>query len=84
RKIDYYASGFDNLINFQFKYDAENISYEKLFSEYSKILYTNLIGKGVTNYISSHDDNSPFDKSRTKTYESATKLLLSPGISQIY
>ncbi len=84
RKIDYYAYGFDNLINFQFKYDAENINYEKLFSVYSKILYTNLIGKGVTNYISSHDDNSPFDKSRTKTYESATKLLLSPGISQIY
>ena len=28
RKIDYYAYGFDNLINFKFKYDAENISYE--------------------------------------------------------
>lgn len=84
RKVDYYAYGFDNLINFQFKYDAENISYEKLFNEYSKLLYTNLIGKSVTNYISSHNNSSPFDKNRTKTYESATKLLLSPGVSQIY
>lgn len=36
------------------------------------------------NYISSHDDGDPFDKARTKPYESATKLLLTPGISQIY
>mgnify|MGYP003603402276 FL=1 len=36
------------------------------------------------NYLTSHDDGSPFDKDRKKTYESATKLLLTPGISQIY
>ena len=39
---------------------------------------------GVLNYVSSHDDGSPFDKDRTKTYESATKLLLCPGASQVY
>ncbi len=84
RKVDYFANGFDNMINFQFKYDAKQKDYEKLFSKYSKILHTNLIGKGVMNYISSHDDGDPFDKDRTKTYESATKLLLTPGISQVY
>lgn len=83
KKVDYYANGFDNLINFQFKYDAKG-NYETLFSKYDKILHTDLKGKSVMNYISSHDDGDPFDKARTKTYESATKLLLTPGISQIY
>ncbi|GAA4277462.1 alpha-amylase family glycosyl hydrolase [Aquimarina mytili] len=84
RKVDYFANGFDNMINFQFKYDASKNDYEALFSKYSKILHTNLVGKSVMNYISSHDDGDPFDKDRTKQYESATKLLLTPGISQIY
>ncbi|WP_298539742.1 alpha-amylase family glycosyl hydrolase [uncultured Aquimarina sp.] len=84
RKVDYYANGFDNLINFQFKYDARQLNYEKLYSKYSTALQTGLIGKSVMNYISSHDDGDPFDKERKKTYESATKLLLTPGISQVY
>ena len=36
------------------------------------------------NYVSSHDDGYPFDKKREKTFESGTKLLLAPGISQVY
>jgi alpha-amylase len=36
------------------------------------------------NYISSHDDGSPFDKKREKAIEAGTKLLLTPGISQVY
>jgi alpha-amylase len=36
------------------------------------------------NYVSSHDDSHPFDKERKRTFESATKLLLSPGQAQIY
>jgi alpha-amylase len=36
------------------------------------------------NYVSSHDDSYPFDKKREKTFESGTKLLLAPGISQVY
>ncbi|WP_299222113.1 alpha-amylase family glycosyl hydrolase [uncultured Aquimarina sp.] len=84
RKVDYYANGFDNLINFQFKYDARQLNYEKLYSKYSTALQTGLIGKSVMNYITSHDDGDPFDKERSKTYESATKLLLTPGISQVY
>ncbi|GAA0721763.1 hypothetical protein GCM10009430_23460 [Aquimarina litoralis] len=84
QKVDYYANGFDNLINFQFKYDAKKLDYEKLYSKYSAALHTGLIGKSVMNYISSHDDGDPFDKERKKTFESATKLLLTPGISQVY
>ncbi|WP_405206475.1 alpha-amylase family glycosyl hydrolase [Aquimarina sp. LLG6339-5] len=84
RKVDYFANGFDNLINFQFKYDAKRLNYEKLYSKYSTALQTGLIGKSVMNYISSHDDGDPFDKERKKTFESATKLLLTPGISQVY
>ena len=84
RKVDYYSHGFDNLINFQFKYDAANSNYEELFAKYSRLLNTSLIGKSVMNYISSHDDGNPFDQERKKTYESATKLILTPGISQIY
>lgn len=83
KKVDYYANGFDNLINFQFKYDATK-SYEEIFSMYNDMLQNDLKGKSVMNYISSHDDGQPFDKARNKPYESATKLLLAPGISQIY
>ncbi len=84
QKVDYFAHGFDNLINFSFKFDAKQLSYEQLFDTYSTALKTNLIGKGVMNYISSHDDGTPFDKDRSSPYEAATKLLLSPGTAQIY
>src|SRR5690606_26725168 len=83
KKVNYYQNGFKSLINFDFKGDA-NKSYEELFSGYSKILHSDLNGKTVMNYLTSHDDGSPFDKDRKRTYESATKLLLAPGISQVY
>lgn len=83
RKVNYYNNGFESLINFDFKGDA-NKPYEEIFSSYSKILNSDLKNYSVMNYISSHDDSWPFDKERKKPYESATKLLLAPGISQIY
>jgi len=83
RKVDYYSHGFHSLINFDFKYDAKK-PLSELFTKYDEILHGPLAGKSVMNYISSHDDGSPFDKDRKKTYESATKLLLTPGIAQIY
>ena len=83
KKVDYYQNGFTSLINFDFKGDA-NKSYEEIFSQYSKLLNSDLKGYSVLNYASSHDDGWPYDKERTKTYETATKLLLAPGISQIY
>ncbi len=84
QKVDYFANGFDNLINFQFKYDARQGDYEELFNKYTQILNSSLKSKSVMNYVTSHDDGQPFDKERKRTYESATKLLLTPGISQVY
>ena len=81
--VDYYANGFTGLINFDFRNEAK-MNYEELFSKYSNILQNDLKGNTVMNYVSSHDDGWPFDKKREKTYESGTKLLLAPGISQIY
>lgn len=82
-QVDYFSNGFDNLINFQFKYDAQG-DYESLFSKYSNVLQTSHIGKSITNYATSHDDGSPFDKNRERALETGTKLLLTPGISQVY
>ena len=83
KTVDYYAHGFDNLINFQFKYDATG-EYETMFSKYDSILHSGLKGKSVLNYATSHDDGDPFDKNREKPYETGTKLLLTPGLSQVY
>ncbi|WP_299683706.1 alpha-amylase family glycosyl hydrolase [uncultured Dokdonia sp.] len=82
-KVDYFANGFDNLINFQFKYDAEG-DYETLFAKYDSINSTSHKGVSITNYATSHDDGQPFDATREKAKETGTKLLLTPGISQIY
>lgn len=83
KKVNYFENGFTGLINFAFPYEAK-MSYEELFSKYATILHTDLEGHTVMNYISSHDDGNPFDKKREKSFESATKLLLAPGISQTY
>lgn len=83
KKVNYFENGFNSVINFEFKYNAKE-SYEKLFSSYSRILNTELKEGSVMNYFTSHDDGSPFDKKREKNYESAIKLLLTPGISQVY
>ncbi|RMB63968.1 alpha-amlyase [Dokdonia sinensis] len=83
KKVDYFAHGFDNLINFEFKYDALQ-DYETLFSKYDSIQHISHKGKSIMNYATSHDDGQPFDKDRTKPLETATKLLLTPGLSQIY
>ncbi|MDH3322691.1 MAG: alpha-amylase family glycosyl hydrolase [Flavobacteriaceae bacterium] len=83
KKINYFDYGFDAMINFEFKYNAKS-DYEDIFSRYSDILNGEIKGKTVVNYLTSHDDGGPFDKERTKSIESANKLLLSPGISQVY
>jgi alpha-amylase len=81
--VDFFDNGFDSLINFSLAGDARQ-SYEQLFSAYSKVLGGPLKGYSVLNYISSHDDGSPFDPLRTRAFESATKLMLAPGAVQIY
>jgi len=83
KKVDYFANGFTGLINFDFRNEAK-MNYEALFSKYNSILQNDLKGNTVMNYVSSHDDSYPYDKKREKTFESGTKLLLAPGISQVY
>jgi len=79
----FFANGFDSLINFNLPADAKG-GYEQLFSSYSKALIGPLKGYSVLNYLSSHDDANPFDPLRTRTFESATKLMLAPGAVQLY
>jgi alpha-amylase len=83
KKVNYFENGFNSMINFEFKYDAQK-DYEFIFSKYSSILNGILKGSSVLNYLSSHDDGGPFDATRTKSIASGTKLLLSPGVAQIY
>ena len=82
-KVNYYENGFDSMINFEFKKSA-NEDYETLFSSYSSAVNEKDSGIQVLNYLTSHDDGTPFDKERKRSMETATKLLLSPGTSQIY
>jgi alpha-amylase len=74
--VDFYANGFDSMINFSLPSDARK-GYEQLFSSYSD-------KPPVLNYMSSHDDGNPFDPLRTRAFETATKLMLAPGAAQIY
>ncbi|OIQ23197.1 alpha-amylase family glycosyl hydrolase [Lacinutrix sp. MedPE-SW] len=84
KKVNYFDDAFNSLINFEFKWNAAQQTYEEQFKTYDSLLHTNLKGYGVLNYLTSHDDGQPFDKNREKTYETATRLLLSPGASQVY
>ena len=84
KKVDYFDNSFNSLINFELKLDAAKLPVNDMFIKYSEILNTDLKGYGVLNYISSHDDSGPFDAKRKKPFESATKLLLCPGTSQVY
>ena len=82
--VNFYANGFESLINFSFKQDAHK-EPEEIFSNYSDILNSgNLEGYSVLNYISSHDDSGPYDLDRERVFEAGTKLLLTPGASQVY
>ncbi len=83
KKVDYFDFGFSSLINFDLKNDA-NRDYETVFKKYNKLLNTKLKNKSVLNYLTSHDDGSPFDRGRKKPYITANMLLLTPGASQIY
>ncbi len=85
KKVNYFdPPSFQSLINFEFKWNAKEMDYEDMFKKYYKHLSTDLKDYGTLNYLSSHDDGSPFDASREKPFETANKLLLSPGTSQVY
>jgi alpha-amylase len=81
--VNFYDYGYNSLINFSFKSDAV-LDHEEIFSRYAEKLNGIMNGKGIMNYVSSHDDSQPFDIHRTRVFEAGTKLLLSPGTVQIY
>ncbi|WP_350292111.1 alpha-amylase family glycosyl hydrolase [uncultured Croceitalea sp.] len=83
KEVDYYDNGFKSLINFELKTDALK-NYDAIFKKYNYLLNTKLKGKSVVNYLTSHDDGSPFDAARKKPFYSANVLLLTPGASQVY
>lgn len=83
KKVNYYDNGFNAMINFDFKVYCKD-TYQNIFLHHSQKLNNDLKGFSVLNYISSHDDGNPFDGKREKAIEAGTKLLLSPGISQVY
>lgn len=82
RKVDFFDFGYDGLINFAFK--GEHGSLDSLYARYSTALYGPLGGEAILNYISSHDDGSPYDPDRSEPFEAGTRLLLAPGGAQIY
>ena len=82
KKVDYYNHGFHSLINFDLKGNKDDL--ETIFSKYSNILHGELKGHSVLNYVSSHDDDKPYDDARVKPLEAGTRLLLCPGTSQVY
>ena len=83
KKVDFYKDGYHALINFDLKGSKEE-SYESLFARYDSLLHGPLAGKSVVNYMSSHDDGSPYDKERKDPFEAMTRLILTPGAVQMY
>jgi len=83
RTENFFNNSFDALINFHIK-GTQDMSLEELYSDYSQILNGPMEGFGTLNFMSSHDDGSPFDKARDYPYETARRLLLAPGAAQIY
>lgn len=84
RQVNYFDKAFDSLINFEFKWNAKQLSENEVFEKYNSLLHNELKGYGVLNYLTSHDDDQPFDRERKRPYKTATMLMLTPGTSQIY
>jgi len=84
RTVDFFAHGYDALINFGFKGDASR-SLDELYTRYATALRSGpLAGVAILNYVSSHDDGSPYDRDRRDPFGAGTRLLLAPGGAQIY
>jgi alpha-amylase len=82
--VDFFDYGYDGLINFGLRNRTDE-SLDDLFSRYSTALGDGaLAGLAVLNYVSSHDDGSPYDPEREDPLGTATRLLLAPGGAQIY
>ncbi len=83
RSVDFFSHGYDALINFGFKSDTGSL--DRLFTRYSTTINQGALrGLGMLNYLSSHDDESPYDRERRDPLGAGTRLLLAPGGAQIY
>ena len=84
RTVDFFDYGYDGLINFGFKREAAG-SLDDLYARYSAALREgDLRGVAILNYVSSHDDGSPYDPDREDPLGAGTRLLLAPGGAQVY
>ena len=84
RTVDFFDYGYDGLINFGFKREAAG-SLDGLFTGYATALGEGALrGVAILNYVSSHDDGSPYDADRKDPVGAGTRLLLAPGGAQIY
>lgn len=85
KKVNYFIPpAFQSLINFEFKWNAQQLPKQKLFHKYDSILHHDLKQFSTLNYLTSHDDGDPYDQKRTNAFEAANLLLLSPGEAQVY
>lgn len=84
RQVDFYEQGFDALINMGFPtHGAKPIPDQHTL--YGHELGDGAFaGRGVLNYIASHDDQNPLDPQRRNIWNDASRLMLSPGGVQIY
>jgi alpha-amylase len=84
RKADFFAAGYDALINFGFKHQGRG-DLDSLFTSYAMSLQDGALkGVAILNYASSHDDGGPLDLDRRDPLRTGTALLLAPGGAQIY
>ncbi|MDH3290195.1 MAG: alpha-amylase family glycosyl hydrolase [Gemmatimonadota bacterium] len=84
RTVDFFDYGYDGLINFGFKGDVAR-SMDDTFARYAAALREGALrGVSILNYVSSHDDASPYDPDRKDPFGAGTRLLLAPGGAQIY
>lgn len=83
KQVDFFAFGYDALINFAFKRFAA-ISTDSLFAFQAGVLAGPLNSVSLLNYLTSHDDGAPYDRERKDSFIAAVRLLLAPGGAQIY
>ncbi len=83
RTVDFFSNGYDGLINFGFKSDTASL--DGLYTRYSMAINRGALRHvSMLNYLSSHDDGSPYDRDRKDPFGAGTRLLLAPGGAQIY
>jgi alpha-amylase len=84
RQVDFFEHGFDALINMGFATHARQPIAQQYATYAHELTQGAFAGRGMLNYIASHDDMNPIDPERRDARANATRLMLSPGGVQIY